>query len=298
MTIFLIVAGAASIVGAIALPLSIQAWRSGGVKKALAFQVSPPVPLAAVLTSGTELTFTITYDRAGEEPTEIKGAYIHFLRIANLGTETIRRNDLETSDALRIEVEGSRVLDIALAAATRDVIGMSLGTVKDRSGPARSRVQFDFLDRKDGALVRVLTEGPEAAVRLVGTVIGIPEGPQRVKSGENGFGITGWGCLPLIVLEGAVVVLAGYLSAAIFGDDFSWGSFWLVLIPVGVGVAFALVLLAVALIWPNSQPWPDAIKFPAWFTLRTRVPPGALWPYEFEPTAEGIGREHRDPSAE
>ena len=281
LSVFFIVAGIASIAGVIAIPVSIGAWRSGNRKKTLAFEVSRPVALATLLTVGTEHTFSLSYERSGD-PTEIKGAYIHFLRLANLGKETIRRVDLETSDPFRIEVDGSKVLDIALAGVTRNVNGLSLGKLKDRGTPAKSFISFDFLDHKDGALIRILTEEPTSRIRLRGTVIGIPEEFVRIQGAEGSPTVSGWGCGALLLADLLAVALAAYASAAAFGEDFSWGSVWLVLIPLTTALAFGVLVLLTALVWPSRKLWPEAIEFPTWFTIRSRYFRSMSRPYEWD----------------
>src|SRR5689334_15460135 len=100
-------------------------------RKILACDISPSVSLVTIVPDQAGHRLSIIYEREGAAPVNINGAYLHFVRIANLGKEPIRREDLATSDALQLEIHEAKVLDIAVASVSRQVINFALSPLDE-----------------------------------------------------------------------------------------------------------------------------------------------------------------------
>ncbi|HYG09842.1 MAG TPA: hypothetical protein VD835_07715 [Pyrinomonadaceae bacterium] len=172
---------AAGIFGTLASVMGlIYAWvvaRRSDRKKKLTYDVNYPLELASVLPDRIEHRLSITYERVGAEPVNIKGAYLWLITLGNLGKEPIRREDIAPSDRLRVVIRNAKVLDIAKAGITREVINFDVVPFEEKAdGLAESIISFDFLDYRDAASIRVLTDSAEARITVQGTIIGMPEG--------------------------------------------------------------------------------------------------------------------------
>lgn len=170
-----------SIVGTVAsIAGLIYAWvvaRRSDRKKILTYQVSPFISLARVIPDRIEHRLSIIYERKGEEPINIKGAYLWFVTLGNLGREPIRREDIAPSDHLRIAVRDAKVLDIEEAGISRAVTNFNVERYEEKSdGLTVSNISFDFLDYRDAARVRILTDNASARINVEGTIIGMPSG--------------------------------------------------------------------------------------------------------------------------
>jgi hypothetical protein len=172
---------------AVGLGMAWYAVRRDKRRRLLAYSVSEPLQLASVLPDQASHRITILYERESGTPVNIKGAYVYFVQIANLGLDPIRDADLLADDQLRIEVSGTELLDVALASTTRKVLSVSLGDFHaSTAGTAVVPVGFTFLDSGDGISIRLLVENRATAVSLLGTVVGLPDGPREV-SFQNSF---------------------------------------------------------------------------------------------------------------
>jgi hypothetical protein len=168
------------IVGVAGAAFTIFAFYLRDRKKLVTYQISSGLSLVSVLPDRIGYKITVTYEKDGGEPIQISGAYLRYVRIANLGREPVTKADLVDSDPLRIEVAGGALLDLAVVETTRPVINFRLaGNLAPplvSSTTQGTSLAFDFLDYRDGALIRVLTENQESAVDVKGTVIGMPRG--------------------------------------------------------------------------------------------------------------------------
>jgi hypothetical protein len=78
------------------------------------------------------------------------------------------------------------VLDITVASVSRQVINFGLSPLEDSNDlKGVSRLAFDFLDYRDGAVLRILMDKPTAQLDVRGTVIGIPTGIYQVDELRN-----------------------------------------------------------------------------------------------------------------
>lgn len=255
-----IAGGVASVLG---LLIAYAVLRRGERQKILVYDNTPPVALASIFPQRTEHRLSIVYERSGKEPVTVEGVYAQFVRLANLGRETIRRDDLVDSDPLRLEVSGAAVLDIAKAGVTRDVIDFQVSAFREHGESTTSLLTFNFLDFQDGALIQILTDRRYVDIRIEGTVIGMPQGIRR--SGESTLsGVRAFAAFGFIgLLYTAAIAAAVYVFDQAV-DDLSL--LWVLLIPLAVlflpGIVGALAIAAVS---PSGVKWPSAIRFPGWF---------------------------------
>lgn len=261
-----VLGGVASIIG---LFYAILHSRSKGREKRIVYEVSPPLGLATVLPGRVDHKLSIVYERTGAQPINVKGAYLSFITLGNVGTEPVRRTDLVEGDPLRIEVEGARVLDIALAAVTRDVTGFSLDPFQEVSKKTVAGISFEFLDHMDGALIRIMSDSPYTAVAVCGTVIGMPYGIVRADDLRDPPAIAKFiGCGAMLVVTCAVLAGALFVFRLETGG---WSGLWLLLLPLGALLASGLLAgLIGSVVWSGRLHWPEKLKVPEWFVARGR----------------------------
>ena len=128
---------------------------------------------------------------------------------------------------------------------------------------AYADITFDFLDFQDGGVIKVLTEGGRAKIRLVGDIIGMPEGIRHCNEVQSigPFNIIGFafGCLFQI----AALVLAILAYNWITG---SWTHVWVLALPfvaiILPGIIFAIIA---STIWPDQKiRLPSSLGLPKW----------------------------------
>jgi len=101
------------------------------------------------------------------------------LVIWNEGEKTIHRDDLVKTDPLRIDMgEDGKVLTATLIKVSRDVNKLQLLAGIPR--PNSVQIDFDFLDKNDGAIIEVLHTSEMTAIAITGTVQGLPRGIKDV----------------------------------------------------------------------------------------------------------------------
>jgi len=263
---FLLVAAVASIV---AVPLAIYyARRQAERQKLLAYDGGiTRLPLISQR-SLAAYKLSVVYQPEGGEEERISGAYVHFLRFANFGREPIRREDIAPHNRLRIEVSGARVLDFTIEAVRRSVSNISVeADIPFRDDVYEATVDFDFLDYRDGALVRVVTTSRPNDIVLRGDVIGMPGGVRQASD----FGRRTFWTWAGAILSAAVFVAALASTPFVFrwvtGD---WANVWLLTLPiVALIVPVVLILIVEATIWPKR-----GLEFPRELVPRSgRFPP-------------------------
>lgn len=234
-------------------------------QKMLVYETGSPLALASVLPARTEHRLSIVYQREGSPPENVTGAYLYFLRLANLGKEPIRREDLAPGDPPRLEVSDARVLDIALASISREVINLSLESLATTSaGAATRRISFDFLDHEDGAVIRILTDKPRARLRVLGTVIGMPQGILPINRIGPGKLLNALGCTLAVILQLSAIAGSLYLFHHATGG---WSLLWVYLLPVGALLVPSMIVAIIsATIWPKGARWPRGLTLPEWFS--------------------------------
>jgi hypothetical protein len=233
-------------------------------RKLLTYEVANPLALATVLPDRSEHKLSIVYEREGNPPLNINGAYLRFIQLGNLGKEPIRQSDIAPSDPLRLEVSDTKVLDVAIAGVSREVINFNIGELNDdKKEVTNILLSFDFLDFQDGAVIRLLTDEWHARVRVTGTIIGMPEGVCRKDQFGGTRVLNIVGCGLAILLQLAAIVGALYLFRNVTGG---WSLLWIFLLPIGAFLLPALLVSIVATtIWPKGPKWPQSLILPAWF---------------------------------
>jgi hypothetical protein len=207
----------------------------------------------------------------------VHGCYVTTVMLANLGREPIRREDLAKSDPLRLEISNAKVLDIAEAGVTRKVIGFELSAPVDRDGVVTAEVTFAFLDHQDAAQIRVLTESPRAKIRVLGTVVGMPDGIGRLGrqvrySKLRNF--MGWSLIT------AVFAVALWSGVSVFHNAVgSWDLWWVLLLPLSMLIFPAIIAVAIGMtIWPGGSPaWPPGLQHEHRWEPAFPVPNGDGW---------------------
>ena len=97
----------------------------------------------------------------------------------NDGERTFRRSDLVANDRLRLEIIGvGGILAASVLKQARDVCDFDL--VLDPSDPTKILISFEFLDKKDGAVLEILHSSDQHFMEIRGTIIGLPSGPRPV----------------------------------------------------------------------------------------------------------------------
>lgn len=237
--------------------------------KLLAYEHTAPFPLATARRHTTDYELSIQYRTAEGKREVIDAAFVTYLFFANFGKEPIREADIAPSNPLRIEVEGGRVLDISLSGANRDVNRISVEEIKLGATSSAAKIRFDFLDFKDGGLIRVLATSRRIKIRLVGDIIGMPEGVRRTDQptakgpwGKIGFGL--WVTSEIIALAGAVYIYrlaqGGLENVWVLGLPFL-----ALLIPAAVAMVLAVT------VWPlraGARSYPKELLPPRQFLLR------------------------------
>jgi len=251
VTAFGVAAGIATFVGTV---LAIYyGRREGRRRKPLAYHATvSPIPLASSK-SLDAYNLSLVYEPREGQRREIDDAYVHYLRFVNFGAEAVRRADIAPANPLRIEVEGAEVLDATVEAVRRDVCQIAIGDIAKTEDETTIPVTFDFLDYRDGCLVRLLTTARPKGVKLVGDIIGMPEG---VKTTADLVGLNRiWGRVGTglaVLLEVAALALTVFVYRWVIGD---WVSVWLVVLPV-IALLLPLIITIVVseTIWPKSEP--------------------------------------------
>jgi len=233
-------------------------------RKALVYDVAPPLALATVLPERTEHRLSILYEREGYPPLNVKGAYLRFIQLGNLGKEPIRLEDIAHSDPLRLEVAKARVLDMAVSAVSRDVINFHVASFTETSdGQTNSLISFDFLDSQDGAVIRVITDNPTARFGISGTIIGMPQGILQMDDLGQNKTLNAIGCSLAVLLQLSTIAGALFVFRTVTG---SWSLLWVFLLPLAaLFLPGSIVAIVISTIWPNGPKWPKALNLPNWF---------------------------------
>jgi len=248
----------------VGLALTVIYSRRADRRKMLVHDVAPPLALANILPDRTDHRLSIVYEREGSPAMNVRGAFLRFIQLGNLGKEPIRRDDIAPGDPLRLEVDGARVLDMAVSAVSRDVINFGLTPFSESpGGKTSSLMSFDFLDSQDGALIRVLTDNAAARLRIAGTIIGMPQGVLRTGDlGQNRV-LNAVGCGLAVLLQLSAIAGALFIFRTVTGG---WSSLWIFLLPIAALFLPAIVVgLVASTVWPSGPRWPGALSIPDWF---------------------------------
>jgi hypothetical protein len=208
---------------------------------------------------------TITYTGTlGPEPIDV--LHENHLIFANLGKQSIKRQDIAPKNPLKVVVEGCRVLDISIDAATREVIQASVGEyTSEAPGVTTAPVTFDYLDHQDGARIRVYSTGAPTKVALKGDIIEMPHGIGEVGLRQHRPFLDRIGRAAALLLCSGALVMAALVYRWITE---TWANVWLLAVPIVFFLASLTVIAIVAMtIWPEPQrKFPESLV-PAYATL-------------------------------
>jgi hypothetical protein len=244
MTLALSVLGAAaSFVGIYAFYWQFSTER----KKLFAFEISYGFSVASASDVGGDYRLSVHFTPADGVEEEVEGAFVQFVRLANLGREPIYARDIAPANPLRVEVSGAQVLDISIADVHRSVNQVKLRDLNLTGSEGTAAISFDFLDYGDGALVRILTAGEATKVAIDGDVIGMPGGivetsprPSSTRVSNIGFGAF---LLAELTLFGLIVLLFHHVLG-------TWKGVWLLALPFP---AFVIPIILALLIGESGS---------------------------------------------
>lgn len=121
------------------------------------------------------------------EDREVNNLYRVDVALWNGGNTAIQKNDIIGSDAVNIELAGSKILEVLPIESSRDSLGISSVTLNENT----ISLEFDLMDKKDYLFINLLvekdtTEKIECAINT--EIIGLPEG---IISAEH-LNISSW----------------------------------------------------------------------------------------------------------
>lgn len=250
------------ITGALGLAYTIYYGRKGLKSKLLVYENSISIPLAQAFSPEDDYQLSVLFQRRGSTEEKIKSVYTTFLKFANLGKEPIRGADIAPANPVKVKIQGTRTLDIQIAGITRKVNNVSIINQVIGENEASAELYFDFLDYKDGALVKILTAGDEGQISLSGDIIGMPEGIKNVEETSDNRSegsISGWSAIAVFI---AALALTASIHYSVTG---SWKNVWLVFIFLPILILVSLIAFAISKAWPGRKlSFPESLDLPSW----------------------------------
>lgn len=151
--------------------------------KKLVYDLSQRQGIATVGKPTGDMTISLVVQQKGQPGIQVDGVYAHYVALANIGADPIRREDLPETDPLVLTLTKGRVLSVVVEDVTRDAIGFQIEQPKgvvNLDDPVSSslllRITFEFLDQNDGAVLCVMTDSPDTRLAVKGTVIDMRHG--------------------------------------------------------------------------------------------------------------------------
>lgn len=256
------VGGIASIVGLILLLWYARKSSSG---KQIFYGVSENVPLASAFSTNVN-RFTVLYGPKGEQE-EIQSAYLTEFRFANFGRDSIRADDLVPRNPVKLLVDGCKVLDISMSGVAREVNGIRLRNMEIEEGKASVELLWDFLDHKDGARLRILSDGRPRNLEMVGDIVGMPQGIQNINIESASWVQGSLFTLTLIFVLSSLCMWNAYLYKWVVG---TWSHIWLLLTPIlTISLFFIISSVVMNFIIPERKGrWAPNLSFMPWYLPR------------------------------
>ena len=251
------------VIGVVGIIYTIYYGRRGIKKKLLAYEIARPIAIAQAFSPEDDYKLSVLFQRKGSAAEKIESVFTTFVKFANLGKEPIRGSDIARTNPVKLNIEGTRVLDIQIAGVTRKVNNVILKNRIMKAKRASGNVYFDFLDYQDGGLIKILSVGNKGKISLSGDIIGMPEGLKNVnefRKKRKGIINTGWFILSMLVVG---LITSGFIYYWING---TWRNVWLLFIPPGITV-LVLIILAFMSEWSwqrAGQPFPTSLDLPKW----------------------------------
>ena len=112
MSILGIIGIVGGVIGVLGIIYTIYYGRRSQREKFLMYEISPPIALAQAFSPEDDYKLSVLFQRKGEPEEKIESVFTTFLKFANLGKEPIRGTDIAPANPLRVNIEGTRTLDI------------------------------------------------------------------------------------------------------------------------------------------------------------------------------------------
>jgi hypothetical protein len=269
----------------ISLIYAVYITRRSKREKELVYDVLEPAPIADAISKESGYSIKIIYEKPNKVSETVESVFVQYLRFTNFGRVPIKRDDSAATDPIRIEVVGSRVLDIVVASVTRDVCGIALGEVKHERGRTVASINFDFLDYLDGGLIQIVTDSADAVASLHGTVIGMPEGIRKGEKEKTSVIFPDAGCVIPLLIQIATLIAVPFLYRYLTG---SWDKAWLLLLPIAALILpIALTMpVVIALLNRSARRFPKPLGPPSWYRWRSSM-------YDEPPNPKRMRRRNR-----
>jgi hypothetical protein len=265
MTLSNIIGAVGTIASIAGLIFLLRYARKSSSGKRIFYGVSENVPLASAFSTDVH-RFTVLYGPKGEQE-EIQSAFLTEFRFANFGRDSIRADDFVPRNPVRLLVKGCKVLDISMSGVAREANGIRLGEVETEGDKASVEVLWDYLDHKDGARLRVLSDGRPKKLEMVGDIVGMPHGIQNIKVANPSMGQRALLTVTLIFVLLSLCMWNAYLYKWVAGV---WSHIWLLLTPMLTISLFIIISsIVMKLIIPERRGrWAPNLSFMPWYLPR------------------------------
>jgi len=231
----------------------------------MSYGVSENVPLASAFSTDVN-KFTVLYGPRGEQE-EIQSAFLTEFRFANFGRDSIRADDFVPRNPVKLVVEGCKVLDISMSGVAREANGIRLGEVETKGDVASVEVLWDYLDHKDGARLRILSDGRPKNLVMFGDIVGMPQGIQNINVASPSIGQRAMLTVTLVFVLLSLCIWNAYLYKWVAG---MWSHIWLLLTPMlTISLFFIISSIVMNLIIPERRgTWAPNLSFMPWYLPR------------------------------
>jgi hypothetical protein len=263
MNIFSIIGVITGVIGVIGVIYTIYYGKNSQRKKLLIYENSSSLLLAQAFSPEDDYKLSVVFQRKGATEERIDSVYTTFLKFANLGKEPILGKDIAPTNPIKLMIKDTRTLDIQIAGITRQVNNVNINNQIIGDKESSAELHFDFLDFKDGALVKIITVGNEGKISLSGDIIGMPDGIRNIEGASVNKSINrlgGW-------LAALGIIASLILSAFIYyWKEDTWDNIWLIFVPVAaiIGMTLFEVIIA-ATLWPSGKTsFPSSLDLPTW----------------------------------
>lgn len=253
-----------SVLGIAGLVFAYYTYQKGKRDKRLVYEILPSVPIAEVFPRDEGYGLSIVFEKDNAPPQRLSSAIIHFIRFSNLGDVPILKEDIARDDPLSIEISGRGVLDISLVSVSRDVSKIELANISIGGNKATCNVGFEFLDKDDGGLLQVVSRESNLSFKFKGTIVGMPKGLTKADVIGRPSGISGWGCLPIMLAQLTGLGISSYFFYRAIG---SWDNILILFLPLVALLLPALIALLAIIAMDRRVPFSfaEALSPPRWY---------------------------------
>lgn len=190
----LIIGVAGVLLAIVSLVYAVYTYRRSIKRKKLVYDVSRRQGIAQVGESSSDVAISLLVKPKEQPEFLVSGVYAHYIALANIGAEPVRKGDLPDSDPLRLTISKGLVLNVAVEDVTRPAIAFEVerphgvANLNDPDTPTLDiRLHFEFLDQNDGAVICVITDSPDTRLAIEGTVIDMKEGVLSLRYLNKGI---------------------------------------------------------------------------------------------------------------